>query len=251
MININKVSFAYKQEGRESLQVLKDISFSVAESTTCAIIGPSGCGKTTLLYSLAGLVIPEKGTVLINGQPPVKERRSTALILQEYGLLPWKRVYDNVSLGLKLRGKKERQSKEVVRQILGELKIEKYKDHYPSQLSGGQRQRVAIARALAVQPDILLMDEPFSALDALTRENIQLTYLNLWKKYMMTTVLVTHSIEEAVFLGKQIIIMSSRPGMITAKIENQYFAREDSRDSDSFYKQCQEIRSILKVGMQE
>lgn len=249
MITVNNISFGYKQKRQPPLPVLEDISFSIGNQTTCAIIGPSGCWKTTLLYSLAGLINPEKGTIRINGKIPQEKRKSIAVILQEYGLLPWKRVQDNVLLGLSLRREDKTVSRKRVQEILSELDIEKYKTHYPSQLSGGQRQRVAIARALVVNPEVLLMDEPFSALDALTRESIQFTFLNLWQKYKMTTVFVTHSIEEAVFLGKQIIIMSSRPGRIIDKIDNQFFARKESRASASFYQQCEEIRALLKVGI--
>lgn len=248
MIKVDNLSLSYSQKA-SSLKVLKNISFEVQEGTTCAIIGPSGCGKTTLLYSLAGLVYPDRGEILIKGKSPVENKKSIAVILQQYGLLPWKNVKSNIAMGLKLREFKKAKCQKRVYDILKELEIEDYENYYPSQLSGGQQQRVAIARALALKPDVLLMDEPFSSLDALTRENIQKLFLALWKKYLMTAVIVTHSIEEAVFLGKKIIILSPRPGEIIARIDNEYFAKEGWRSDNSFYGKCQEIRLLLEAGM--
>ncbi len=248
MIKAQGISYSYKQNNT-SIQAITDINLDILPSTTCAIIGPSGCGKTTLLYILGGLLKPEEGTVLINGSPPTGKRKDIAIILQEYGLLPWNTVLENVTLGLKIRGLNTAHYKDRVNAILEEMEIKNQIDKYPSQLSGGQRQRVAIARSLTLQPDLLLMDEPFSSLDALTREHIQNVFLNLWKKYQMTSVFVTHSIEEAVFLGQKIIVLSSGPGRITEQLENSHFAREDWRSSSSFFEQCQKVRSILKAGV--
>lgn len=251
MIEVKDLSFSYKQKNKQRIRTLNNISFTVADNTTCAIIGPSGCGKTTLLYLLAGLLRPEKGNITINGNFPEKNRESIAVILQEYGLLPWKSVKGNVAMGLKLRGVKKKAYQEIVEDILAELNIDQLSNKYPVQLSGGQRQRVAIARALALKPDLILMDEPFSALDALTRESMQKLFLDIWQKYLMTAVFVTHSIEEAVYLGNKIIIMSDKSGRITAEIDNQHFAKKGWRNSDSFYNQCERIRFLLEEGMLE
>jgi len=248
LIKINNISFNYQNNKKKKLKILKDINFSVPENTTCAVIGPSGCGKTTLLYLLAGLADPEEGSVYYNNKTAQEMKDHISVILQEYGLLPWKKVKDNVMLGLKLKNIDKKESILRTNNILKELGIYKYRFHYPSQLSGGQRQRVAIARALALKSEILLMDEPFSSLDALTREDIQFLFLDIWKKYKMTSIFITHSIEEAVFLGKKIIVMSERPARIIEEINNEYFAQEEFRNSDSFYQKCEEIRSILKVG---
>lgn len=248
MIKIDNIFFDYQDNNRKQLKILKDISFTVPENTTCAVIGPSGCGKTTLLYLLAGLAEPKSGSIYYNKKTALEMKDHISVILQEYGLLPWKKVKDNVMLGLKLRNIDKKDSTKRTDNILKELGIYKYRSHYPSQLSGGQRQRVAIARALALKSEILLMDEPFSSLDALTRENMQFLFLDIWKKYKMTSVFITHSIEEAVFLGKKIVIMSERPAQIIQEINNDHFAYKEFRNSDSFYKKCEEIRSILKVG---
>ncbi|MFP4015533.1 MAG: ABC transporter ATP-binding protein [Halanaerobiales bacterium] len=249
MIEVDRISFSYKENKDKNLQVLENISFQVPSRTTCAVIGPSGCGKTTLIYTLAGLCRINSGSIKINGKDPEEMKGSTAVILQEYGLLPWKNVLGNIALGLKLRGFKKRDYQLRVEEILLELDIKDIKREYPCQLSGGQRQRVAIARALVLEPDLLLMDEPFSALDALTREGIQNLFLQLWKKYKMTAIMVTHSIEEAVYLGRKIIIMSDKNGGIIAELDNEHFARGEWRKSDSYYSMCEKIRALLGEGM--
>jgi len=250
MVEVKEISYSYQEKKGKPLKVFEKISFSISPGTTCAIIGPSGCGKTTLLYSLAGLLLPDQGDIYIKGKPPVENKEAIAVILQEYGLLPWKNVQGNIAMGLKLRGIRKKKYQVRVEQILEELNIQELKNKYPSQLSGGQRQRVAIARALALKPDLLLMDEPFSALDALTRESMQKVFLKLWKKYMMTAIFVTHSIEEAVYLGNRIIIMSDN-GQVIAEIDNEYFAKKGWRNSNSFYNMCEKIRSLLGEGMME
>ncbi len=250
MIEVKQISYSYQEKKGKPLKVFEEISFSIPPGTTCAIIGPSGCGKTTLLYSLAGLLLPDQGYIYIKGKPPVENKEAIAVILQEYGLLPWKNVQGNIAVGLKLRGIRKKKYQVRVEEILEELNIKELKNKYPSQLSGGQRQRVAIARALALKPDLLLMDEPFSALDALTRESMQKLFLRLWKKYMMTAVFVTHSIEEAVYLGNRIIIMSDN-GQVIAEIDNEHFAKKGWRNSSPFYNMCENIRSILGEGMME
>jgi NitT/TauT family transport system ATP-binding protein len=249
MIEVKGISFNYRARQGGYKRVIEDISFSIPERTTCALIGPSGCGKTTLLYLLAGLLTPQKGEVLIQGMSPDDQKGSIAVILQDYGLMPWKDVRGNIAMGLKLKGLKKREYQDLVAGILEELGIEDIGGKYPAQLSGGQRQRVAIGRALALKPKLLLMDEPFSALDALTREGLQRFFLEVWQKHQMTAVFVTHSIEEAVYLGNKIIILSEEEGRIIEELDNQHFAQEGWRNSNSFYNQCEEIRSLLSEGM--
>jgi len=169
MIRVENVSFAYP--GKEV--IFQSFSWQVEKGESWAIIGPSGCGKTTLLYLLAGLRLPQEGAVLVNGQMVRRPRRQTGLILQDYGLLPWATVHQNTALGLTIRGVREPQRQAIVTQWLARLDIADVSAQYPSQLSGGQRQRAAVARTLALEPDLLLMDEPFSSLDALTREGLQ------------------------------------------------------------------------------
>lgn len=243
MIEVRNLAVSYGTE-----RAIEDISFEIQKNTTCAIIGPSGCGKTTLLYCLAGLLSHETGEVSINGEPVCGIRKETALILQDYGLFPWKTVYQNVALGLRVRGVGKPQEKQAVDSILKELGIEQYKNKYPTELSGGQKQRVGIARALTLQPDLLLMDEPSSALDAITKEHLQNLILKLYKSHPMTVALVTHSIEEAVFLGQRIIIMDK--GRIRTILDNPHFGDENLRNKREFYDVCLQVRSWMNDGEQ-
>ncbi|WP_069999306.1 ABC transporter ATP-binding protein [Cellulosilyticum sp. I15G10I2] len=241
MIAIKDLCFSYGTE-----KVLDRIDLTVPKNTTCAVIGPSGCGKTTLLYTLAGLLHFDLGTVLINGERPVGRQKETGVILQDYGLLPWKTVWANVALGLKARGFNKLEVKDKVHAILEELNILELKNKYPAQLSGGQKQRVAIARALVLNPDLLLLDEATSALDAMTKEHIQNLLLKLYKKHPLTMVFITHSIEEAVFLGQQIVIMEKAG--IKKVIANPYFGDETIRSKMDYYKICLEVRKYLDGG---
>lgn len=243
MVEVKNLAVSYDIE-----KALDDVSFTIEKNTTCAIIGPSGCGKTTLLYCLAGLLAPKSGSTMIYGENITGIRKDTALILQDYGLFPWKTVWKNVALGLQIRGMAKQQQNELVDGILKELGLEQHKHKYPMQLSGGQKQRVGIARALAQKPDLLLMDEPSSALDAISKENLQNLILKLYKAHPMTIMLVTHSIEEAVFLGQKIIIMDQ--GRISNIVENPYFGDEDLRNKQDYYQICLKVRQWMGNGEQ-
>ena len=247
MIRAEKLSYAYGRQGRGK-PVLEDINFAIARGDRVAVIGPSGCGKTTLLYILAGLLPPVSGGVWVDGEPVQARRQKTALILQEYGLLPWKTVWQNVALGLRIRGQDRKQMEEKVSGMLEELDLAEFCGAYPNQLSGGQKQRVAVARALVLEPDLLLMDEPFSALDALSREQLQNELLLLGQRRRMTLVLVTHSISEAVFLGAKVIILSPQPGGIRAIVETES-GQLDYRETHDFHGKCRVIRRHLASTM--
>lgn len=247
IIDVKDLSFSYFQ-GKQEVIALQSINFSLHQGETCAIIGPSGCGKTTLLYALAGLFSPTRGKVLIDGQPASPQREGTALILQDYGLLPWKKVWDNVALGLRFRGVDRKLEEQRVAQVLGQLGLQGLERRYPAQLSGGQRQRVAIARSLALCPDLLLMDEPFSSLDALTRESLQDLLLSIWQDQGFSLVLVTHSIEEAVFLGQKIVVLSACPGTVIAEIPNKWVGDRAYRKKQEFYEHCSDLRRYLERG---
>lgn len=247
MIHVERLSFTYGKSGGGK-PVLEDIDLSIAKGERVAIIGPSGCGKTTLLYILAGLVSPTSGAVWVDSEPVRPRRQQTALILQEYGLLPWKTVRQNVALGLQIRRQDRRYTEEKVNEILEELGLGELGGTYPSRLSGGQKQRVAVARALALEPDLLLMDEPFSALDALSREQLQNEFLLLGLRRQITLVLVTHSISEAVFLGAKVIILSPQPGRIEAIVETAS-GDLDYRDTQDYHDQCGVIRRHLAKAM--
>lgn len=228
------------QHGSTANQVLQEISFTVEPHGSCAIIGPSGCGKTSLLFLLAGLLQPGSGDITITGNP------RSGTILQNFGLFPWKMVSDNIGLGLVLKRAKKSHIHQRVEQLLAEMGLSGFGSHYPGQLSGGMQQRVALARALAVEPEILFMDEPLSSLDALTRERLQNLILDVWLRKNITTVLVTHSIEEAVFLGRRIVVLSKRPARVLCIVENPEAGSLDYRQTDHFFHQCTALRAILK-----
>jgi len=244
MIKVKDLSVVYGDEG-SGVEALRDISFRVEDGGACAVIGPSGCGKTTLLFALSGLLRPTKGRVMVGGENVVSPRRDVALILQDYGLFPWKTVFENVSLGLEIRGSSKEVERKKVEGLLKDLGMEGFERSYPSQLSGGMRQRVGIARALALEPDILLMDEPFSSLDALTREKMQNLALEVCREKGITMLLVTHNIEEAVFLGERIIALTPRPGRIMEVVENEGRGREDYRRKEEFFEKCTLLRDLI------
>jgi len=235
MIEISNLQVSYGSE-----KAVEEISLQVERNSTCAIIGPSGCGKTTLLYAMAGLITPNEGSIYIAGEKLLGIRRSTGIILQDYGLFPWKSVWDNVALGLQVRGETKEKISENVSSILEVLGLSTLSAKYPAELSGGQKQRVAIGRTLATKPDLLLMDEPSSALDAITKEHIQNLILKLYKSDPVTMVIVTHSIEEAVFLGQKIIVMGK--AKINHVLENPYFGDEELRSRMEYYSVCLEVR---------
>lgn len=195
----------------EDVHALEDISLSVEEGEFLSVIGVSGCGKSTLIRIIGGLETASSGTVLVNGQAVLKPTRKIGFVFQDHRLLPWLTVTENIRLAL---NKDEKNQKETVEKYLTLVGLEKFADAYPKQLSGGMAQRVAIARSLANRPDILLLDEPFGALDAMTRISMQLELQKIWKAQKTTMILITHDIDEAVYLGQRVVVMSPRPGKI-------------------------------------
>ncbi|MCF8008567.1 MAG: ABC transporter ATP-binding protein [Halanaerobiales bacterium] len=238
MIKVENLFFSYQCK-----DVVKNINFTIREGESLAIIGPSGCGKTTLVYLLANLLTPNQGQIKINNSIIDNIRKKTGVILQNYGLFPWKTVYDNVSLGLEVRHFNKKKIKEKVLEVLNRLNIEEYKDNYPAELSGGQRQRVAVARSLILKPDLLLMDEPFSALDAITREEMQNLILHIHKDNNLSFIIVTHNIDEAVFLGQNIAIM--KEGTFIDQLDNPYFGDFKLREKEEFFKLCKNLRTMM------
>jgi NitT/TauT family transport system ATP-binding protein len=238
------VAVAYAGSGRP-IRALDGLSFRIDRGEPVALIGPSGCGKSTMLLAAAGLLGPDSGSIHVMGAPLSGVRRETALILQEYGLLPWKSAQDNASLGLSVRGVSRREASVAATEALERVGLVDFAHAYPAQLSGGMRQRLALARAIALDADLLLMDEPLSALDALTREDLQEVLLHLWRTRGYAQLLVTHSIEEAVFLGRRVFVMSPRPGSIAAVVENPEMGESGYRASALFHERCVELRSLL------
>jgi NitT/TauT family transport system ATP-binding protein len=253
MLEARGVDFTYRTGGRY-LPALTGVDFTLAPGEIWAIIGPSGCGKSTLLYLLAGLLQPTRGEIRFRGGPPLARQREIALILQGYGLFPWKTVRDNVALGLQIRGVPPAEVRRRTAEVLAAVGLGEYGDFYPEELSGGQKQRVAIARSFVLEPALLLMDEPFSALDALARERLQNLLLGLCLSRKVGTVLVTHNIEEAVFLGRKILVMTKRPGRVAAVVDNPDIGQEGYRFSLAFLARTSRLREFFRdpqVGGEE
>jgi NitT/TauT family transport system ATP-binding protein len=250
MIELESIRFSYQQ----GQPVFDEFNWNIDRGEAWVIIGPSGCGKTTLLYLIAGLVFPNSGSINIDSQPLTRPRPHTGLILQDYGLLPWATVRQNAELGLRVRlfygpdGKHAPEDFEHsgdVNQWLDRLRLSPLADKFPRQISGGQRQRTAIARTLALEPDLLLMDEPFSSLDAPTREGLQLLTLELVSEENITLVLVTHSIEEAAFMGRKILLLTEPPNEAAVIISNPSSGSPNFRDTDTYQSLCRDLRKRL------
>ncbi len=255
MLRMHQVTFAYAG----GPTVLEGFSWEVAAGEVWAVLGPSGCGKSTLLQLAAGLLFPQRGEVWVGGESLMRPRPRTGFILQEYGLLPWATVWENVALGLRIwrlygpdgrHGPRDvritrREIEARVARWLQRLGIAAVADKYPSQVSGGQRQRAAIARTLVLDPDLLLMDEPFSALDAPTREALQVLTLQLCAEARRTVVLVTHSIEEAAFVGQRVLVLPPPPIRRAQVVENPHASQADYRHSPAYQAICSRLRRLL------
>lgn len=266
MIALERLTYRYHPAGKDlPTTVFEDFTWEAARGDSWVILGPSGCGKTTLLYLLAGLRLPSAGRVCLDGQPLARPRPQTGLILQEYGLLPWATVRQNIELGFKLRtfygpdgthaprlsqaGKLQAaQDVEVWIERLGLKDIQR---KYPGQISGGQRQRTAIARTLALQPDVLLMDEPFASLDAPTREDLQSLTLELWAEKGLTLVVVTHSIEEAAILGKKILLLGPPPNRQAQVVENPQGGSAGFRERAAYFELCSQLSHLLRREVEQ
>ncbi len=199
---------------RQSIVALEDVALSVTAGEFLSIVGPSGCGKTTLLRIFAGLLPPTSGSVLYDGVAVTGPSRKMGFVFQADNLMPWRKVRDNIGLGPELQGEPKREYAPRVEALLELVGLSGFGDYYPHQLSGGMRQRVNLARALAIEPDVLLMDEPFAALDAQTREIMQDELLRIWRETHNTVIFITHQIDEALFLADRLMIMSARPGRV-------------------------------------
>jgi NitT/TauT family transport system ATP-binding protein len=246
VIAIQDLTVKYRSNEGEIL-ALNGINTSIGTGEICTFIGPSGCGKSTLLYVLSGIVTDFTGSVLIDGRAIDPKAQRIGLILQNYGLLPWKNVYQNAMLGAKIKNGRPVLD-EYGSYILKQLGIDDLLYRYPKELSGGQQQRVAIARAFILKPDLLLMDEPFSALDAITREEMQELFLDIWKQNSVTTVFVTHSVDEALYLGSKIAVFSPAPGKILEVVDNPCFQLDNLRFRDDYYEMSMRLRKILNKG---
>lgn len=248
-VSIEDVSKVFNRGKPNEVRALDDINLDISEGSFVSLIGPSGCGKSTLLRLMAALTHPTGGSVTVNGKSADKARldRDYGMAFQTSGLFEWRTVTQNIELPLQLMGWEKADRKARADEMLELVKLAEFATHYPRELSGGMQQRVAIARALAFRPSLLLMDEPFGALDEMTREHMQTEVLDIWARTGKTVVFVTHSIPEAVFLSQRVIVMSPRPGRITADIEVPLGDRGfETRESNRFFEKVTEVREALR-----
>ena len=233
--------FVVRGEGGEPprrFTALEDITLDVRSGEFLAVVGPSGCGKSTLLDLLGGLTAPTSGRILLDGRPIAGPGRDRGIVFQQYALFPWRTAAENVEFGLDIAGLKAKQRRDVARHFLDLVGLSGFADRYPHELSGGMKQRVAIARSLAYDPEVLLMDEPFAALDAQTRETLQGELLRIWRTTGKTIVFITHGIDEAIVLGQRVTVMTSRPGRIKQVVDIPDVLRSEADD----------VRSLPEFG---
>jgi len=250
VVSIRGVTKIFDERGDNRLKALDDISLDIYPGEFVSLIGPSGCGKSTLLRLVGDLITPTIGSVQVNGKSAHQARidRDYGMVFQQATLYEWRTVGKNVQLPLEIMNYPSAQREARAAEMLRLVQLEEFGAHYPWQLSGGMQQRVAIARALAVQPSILLMDEPFGALDEMTRERMQMELLRIWSQTSTTVIFVTHSIPEAAFLSSRVVVMSARPGRITGVIgvdlprPRAFETREDAR----FFAKVTEVRECLR-----
>jgi len=254
MISVKDVDLIFETNDGP-VHALKDVSLEVDEGDFVSFIGPSGCGKTTLLRAIAALEIPTKGHLTVNGKSPDDARidREYGYVFQAAGLYPWRTVEGNIKLPLEIMGYSQAEKKERIQKVIELVELKGFEKKFPWQLSGGMQQRASIARALAFDANILLMDEPFGALDEIVRDRLNSELLDLWMQTKKTICFVTHSIPEAVFLSTKIVVMSPRPGRITDVIKSTLPNKRELniRDSQEFIKIAQRVREGLKSGHQD
>ena len=250
-LSVDSVSMTFSvSHGREqrTIEVLEDISFDVGRGEFCCVIGPSGCGKSTLLRICDGLIDPVGGQVSIEGKAVTSPNRDVGVVFQSFNLFPWRTVVENVELGLESMGVEKHERRERAHRWIKRVGLDGFANFYPGQISGGMQQRVGLARALAIEPDILLMDEPFGSLDAQTRLIMQSELSQLWAENKKTVIFVTHDIEEALYLADRVHVLSSRPGRLTDTIDVPFPRPRDRGDPD-FARLKAELWEQLRVGV--
>jgi NitT/TauT family transport system ATP-binding protein len=247
---IEQASMVFNQGSSSEVDALSDIDLSIERGEFVSLIGPSGCGKSTLLRLIANLIDPTAGAIEVNGKPPEQARRDQdyGMAFQQSGLFEWRTVRKNVELPLEVKGWSKRDRAARATEMLDLVKLGDFAGHMPWQLSGGMQQRVAIARALAAHPPLLLMDEPFGALDEMTREHMQAELLRICAAAETTVVFVTHSIPEAVYLSDRVVVMTPRPGRVTSVVDVDLGRgrNEDTREDQHFFEKITEVREALR-----
>jgi NitT/TauT family transport system ATP-binding protein len=246
-IEIDNVSLEYVTDS-QSVLALKEASITIEQSEFCCLIGPSGCGKSTLLNILAGFLTPTQGEVRIAGRAIQGYGSDRGIVFQDFAqLFPWRTALENVAFGLEMKGVDKAAREEKAKEYLSLVKLDGFVHSYPHHLSGGMQQRVAIARALAYDPEVLLMDEPFAALDAMTRENMQIQLAEIWAKTKKTIIYVTHNVAEAVYLADKVVVMSPHPGQIREIVVND-LARPRDALSPEFVDIQRHLTSLLMAS---
>jgi len=249
VLEIKGLTKSFQME-KSKIPVLEDVSFSVGQDEFVCMVGPSGCGKSTLLRIIAGLEKPDFGQILFHGQPQNSPNPKITMIFQLFGLLPWKTALENVEVPLEVIGMKKETREEIARSYLRMVGLEGFENTYPHDLSGGMKQRVGIARALALQPEVLLMDEPFSSLDELTAKTLRTLVLKIWRDPSLPTntfVMVSHNVEEAVYMADRVIVMSPRPGRIIGEVKvNLSRPRTEFLRDPEYFQRVDEVVAILE-----
>ena len=244
MLELRGLSQSFPRDDGSRLVVLDNISLGVGDKEFVCILGSSGCGKTTLLRLIAGLDAAESGAILLDGTEMHGTSDKVGMVFQEYSLFPWRTVIDNIAFGLEMHGMKKDERHRVAEQYLNLVNLAQFRDSYPAELSGGMRQRVAVARALALDPAVLLMDEPFGALDAQTRNMLQTELLEIWEKTKKTVIFITHSVDEAVYLADRIVVLTPRPGRI-CRIFSVDLPRPRDRTAPAFAQVRREVLDLI------
>jgi NitT/TauT family transport system ATP-binding protein len=242
-INVGKV---FERDGKP-LSIIEDFELTVQDQEFVAIVGPSGCGKTTCMRMAAGLEFPSSGSVTVSGRTVTKPGPDRAVVFQQFALFPWKSVYDNIDFGLRAKNIAPEKRNEIITHYIGLMNLKGYESAYPHQLSGGMQQRVAIARAYALDPDVLLMDEPFGALDAQTRVVMQEELVKLARKNPRTVLFITHAVEEAVYLADRVVIMTSRPGRIKEVLDVKSVRIAERWDDHSRIEDVMDLESFVRL----
>jgi NitT/TauT family transport system ATP-binding protein len=249
-IAIRNVSLAYRRRGRDPLEALRGIDLDIRDRELFAVVGPTGCGKSSLILLISGILEPTEGEIAIRGGAvaEAKARADFGFIFQDAVLLPWRTALDNVRLPLEVTGYDPARREARCRELLAFVHLEGFADAMPYELSGGMKQRVAIVRALAHNPSILLMDEPFAALDEITKRRLHLDFLEVWEREHKTAVLITHDLYEAIFLADRVAVMTPAPGRIRAVIPVDLPRPRtlDMRDSECFVRQARVVRELLE-----
>lgn len=247
IITVSEVSKVWPAKAARGLLAISPVSLSVPRRQFTVILGPSGCGKSTLLRMIAGLETPTNGTIVVLGNEVKGPGWERGMMFQDYALFPWRTVLGNVMFGPEALGRPRPESEKSARELIALVGLSGFEDHYPAQLSGGMQQRASLARALANDPEVLLMDEPFSAVDSQTRETLQDELLCIWQVTHKSIVFVTHDIAEAVYLADRVIIMAPRPGRIKSDVSIDMHRPRD-RISSEFTKLARRMRELLSEG---